>query len=160
PYYPSLLDDLIWTRQVLVRRVAGVEELAAARAVWSWHDRFEKDPKLKEAAAELERIYAANELAKEFEPLLSHEDLKQTDQRVSAKGADLARLARSEEITSFVNRAVSFLGEEQKLYSLAGVAWAMGGYAESQEVVRQFVASCIGRLNVTPSSDFGVAAAI
>lgn len=159
-YYPLLLADLTWTHELLARRVARLEELAAAREVWSWHYRFETEPKLKDAAVELEKIYAANDLATEFDPLLSHDDSEQRDARVSAKGAELACVCEPEEITGFLDRAVSFLGEEQKLYSLTSVAWSLGEHAHSRDVVRQFVATCLRQPTVTPRSDFGATIAV
>ena len=159
-YYASLLEDLTWTHELLARRRASVEELAAARKVWSWHHRFEKEPKLRDAAVELEKLYATNELAKEFEPLLSRDDWEQSEPRASAKGAELALATRPEEITGFVDRAVSFLGEERELYSLMGVAWSLGEHAESREIVRLFVAACLRQPTVTARSDFGVTTAV
>ena len=159
-HYPSLLEDLNWTRELFAERRASVEELSAAREVWNWHYRFEKEPKLKDAAVELEKLYAANDLAKEFDPLLSHDDWEQKDARVSAKAAELAVASGAEEITGFVDRAVSFLGEERKLYSLTGVAWSLGEHAESHEFVQRFVMDSLRQPTVTPRSDFGVATAV
>lgn len=159
-YYPALLEDLTWTYKVLAGRIASVEELAAAREVWNWHHRFEHEPKLKAAAADLEKLYTANDLAKEFDPLLSHDNRTAQDDRIGAKGAELASVPRPEDIEGFIDRAVTFLGGEYKLFSLLGVAWSLGAYAESHEVVRQFVASSLKEPTISPRVEFGVATAV
>ncbi len=156
----SVLERLKWTHEVLTKRKPSLHELAAAREVWDWHRRFEEDSRIKAAAEQLEALYTTNELAKEFEPLLNDDDWEQLNARVMAKGVTLASSAQPEEINGFIERAVSFLGDESKLYSLGGIAWSMGEHAEAREVVRQFVAACLEQPNVTPRSDFGVAAAV
>ena len=159
-YYALLAEDLRWTYDLLAKRCAGLEELAAAREVWDWHKRFGKDPKLKEVAVKLETLYATNGLAKEFEPLLDLDDWEQQERQSSAKAAELALAASPEEITGFLERAVSFLGEERELSSLSSVAQSLGGYAEVHEVVRLFVKSCLEQPTVMPRSDFGVTTAV
>jgi len=159
-YYALLLDDLTWTHELMARRRASVEELSAAREVWSWHYRFESDMKLKDASVELERLYEANDLAKEFEPLLSRDDWAQQGPRAAQKATALAASTRPDEITRFIERAVSFLGEEHKLYSLMSVAWSLGEHAESRDVVRTFVKSCLHQSTVSPRSGFGVTTAV
>ncbi|MBN1204213.1 MAG: ATP-binding protein [Myxococcaceae bacterium] len=159
-YYPALLGDLTWTHELFAKRIAGVEELAAARKVWSWHHRFEKEPKLKAAADELEKLYTANDLAKEFEPLLSDDNWKAKDARVVAKGAELASASRPEAIAGFIDRAEAFLRAKDQLFSLQGVAWSLGTHAEAREVVRQFVAASLKQPTVNQRSEFGVVIAV
>jgi hypothetical protein len=72
--HQQLLDDLVWARAILTARRVELEELAAARGLWNWHYRFEKDPALKAAGEQLEELYASNDLAHEFDPLLSRDD--------------------------------------------------------------------------------------
>ncbi len=160
-YYPALLDDLTWTHELLAGRIATMEELVAAREVWNWHYRFEEEePKLKDAAVDLEKLYTANDLAREFEPLLSEDDWEAKETRVVAKGAELAFVHRPEEISGFVERAVAFLGGDHKLFSLLGVAWSLGEHAESHEVVRLFVAASLKQPAIDPRSEFGVSTAV
>ncbi|WP_395838832.1 hypothetical protein [Cystobacter fuscus] len=159
-YYAPLLDDLVWAYQALARRHASMEELGAARKIWDWHRRFESDPNLKDASIKLENLYATNELAKEFEPLLSHDDWEQKGTRAAAKGAKLASASKPEEITSFIDRAISFFGQDDKLHSLTDVAWSLGEHAATSDIVRLFVKDCLKQSSVSPRSNFGVTTAV
>ncbi len=155
------LEKLTWTRAVLTGRRASLDELAAAREVWDWHRRYEKDLEIKAAADALEALYASNDLAKEFQPLLpSIEDWRQHDGRVSAKAAELALALSPEEISAFIDRAVTFLGGDQSLHRLDGVAWSLGTHAESHEVVRQFIGEALKPPFIDPRAEFVVAAAV
>ncbi|WP_141620721.1 ATP-binding protein [Myxococcus sp. AB036A] len=159
-YYALLLDDLTWSLRLLANRQAPLKELFSAREIWSWHYRFETDPKLKETSIQLERLYEANDLAQEFEHLLSSADWDRKDLHSAQKAKTLASAIRPDEITRFVERAVSFLGDEHKLYRLMGIAWSLGEHAESRDVVRTFVKTCLHQLAVSPQSDFGVTTAV
>jgi hypothetical protein len=80
------LEKLNWTYETLTARSPSIQELAAAREVWNWYHRYEKDPGTRAAADMLEELYASNELAKEFQPLLPNiEDWKEHDGRAAAK---------------------------------------------------------------------------
>jgi hypothetical protein len=154
------LDELKWTHEVLTSRVPSIEELAAAREVWDWYRRYEKDPATKAAADALEDLYESNDLASEFQPLLpSLEDWQEHDGRASAKAAELALASSPNDIAAFLDRAASFLGSEQHLFRLGGVARSLGTHAESREVVRQFIRGGLKASPIDPRAEFVVAAA-
>lgn len=157
----NALEKLQWTHEVLKSRSPSIEELAAAREVWDWYRRYEKDPEIKAAADALEALYASNDLAREFQPLLpSIADWKERDDRASAKAADLALASSPNEISAFLDRAVTFLGSDQSLLRLGGVAWSLGARAESCEVVRQFIRESLRPPSIDPRAEFVVAAAV
>ncbi len=157
----NALEKLKWTYDVLTGRSPTIEELTAAREVWDWYRRYEKAPELKAAADALEALYANNDLAREFQPLLpSIEDWKEGDDRACAKAADLALASSPNEISAFLDRAVTFFGTDQSLLRLGGVAWALGARAESCEVVRQFVRESLKPPSIDPRAEFVVAAAV
>ena len=60
----ALLDDLRWARTVLVNHTGNLRELVAARDLWLWHYRFDKDPERREASLGLEALYESNDLAR------------------------------------------------------------------------------------------------
>ena len=156
----ALVDNLKWTHSVLASRNAGTDELGASREVWQWHQRFEKDDELKQLALALENLYSANALAKEFEPLLDDEDWSAAEAKIAAKGMELAALAKAEDISSFIDRAVEFLGGDDKLVRLLGVASSLGAQAESHEVVRRYIRGSLKMPTHDMRSEFGVMAAV
>lgn len=152
---------LTWTYDVLMARHPGIEELSAAREVWDWYRRYERDPDTKAKANALEAIYEANALAKEFLPLLpDFEDRAGGELRASAKAEELARAASPNEIAGFVERAVMFLGNDYDLGKLRAVTWALGSRAESHEVIRQFVRMALMRTSIDARREFVVDAAV
>jgi hypothetical protein len=159
-YYDALLSDLVWTRDILKHRGANIEELSAARKLWEWLRRHASEPQLKVASEQLEALYEANELANEFEPLVSRADWGQRGPRMVVKAAELAATRSPEDIAAFVQRAVTFLGGEHELYQLRSVASSLGEHAEAHEVVQAFVKRALGEPVVTPRTDFGVEAAV
>ena len=157
--YDALLSDLVWAKELLQHRSASVEELSAARGLWRWHHRFESDIQLKAVSDQLEALYASNDLAAEFDPLLSRDDWEQRWPRASAKAAELASASTPEEIAGFIDRAIAFLGTEEKLYELMAVAGELGTHAEANDAIRVFVKQSLGQAQVSARSDFGAVAA-
>ncbi len=155
----KLLDDLKWARSVLQLRTNDLEEIAAARGLWHWHSRFDSDPEVKAAANELEALYTKNELALEFEPLLSRDAWEEKGQRAATKAAQLAAEKTPEAIEAFVNRAVRFLDGENHLPELFDVAWKLGEHARNNDVVRDFVRRTLEQVKVSPRTDFATVAA-
>jgi hypothetical protein len=149
-YAADLLDDLEWTRTVLVQRKASAKELGEARAVWDWHRRFEENPTLKAASTKLEDVYASDELAKEFEYLLSYDDWEQVRPRAKEKGAQLAGSASANDIKSFVERGARFLGDKGNVRQLYEVAEELGRQAGEHEVIQDFILSVLGDSDSAP----------
>jgi hypothetical protein len=157
----NALEKLRWTHDVLAARSPIINELIAAREVWDWYRRYETSPELKAAAESLEALYANNDLAREFEPLLPDiEDWKEHDCHASAKAADLARAASANEISAFLDRAEAFGGSDQSLLRLGRVAWSLGEHAELSEVIRQFIQDSLKPLSIDPRAEFVVAAVV
>jgi hypothetical protein len=158
-YSSALLEDLEWTHNALSHRKAGAEELGEARAVWDWHRRFEKDPTLIKATANLEALYAADDLAKEFEPLLSHDDWKQKGPRAKAKAVDLSAVSSPDEIAAFVERGARFIGSDDKLGSLLDVAAQLGLLAEDHDVIQRFVTNALSAVVAPSQLEFAITVA-
>jgi len=153
-----LVNDLIWARSILVERQGEIEELAAARDLWNWHYEFETDPNLKRASDALEALYASNPLADEFGSLLG-EDWKQRGSTAATKGRELALASTPEGISQFIDRAIRFLGKEEELHQLVGVAQSLGENARSSEAVRGFVRGFLANPTVSALTDFASTAA-
>jgi hypothetical protein len=157
----NALEKLKWTYGVLTGRSPSIEELAAARQVWNWHRRYEKNPDLKMVADALEALYARNDLAREFQSLLPDvEDRKERDDRASTKAAELALAASPNEISAFLDRAATFFGSDQSIFRLGSVAWSLGAHAEAREVVRKFIREALGSPSIDPRAEFVGAAAV
>lgn len=155
----QLWDDLVWAHAVLTARKVELEELTAARSLWDWHYRFDKDPAMKAASEELEVLYASNDLASEFGPLFSHDNWEQRDSRTAAKAAELAAAQTPEAIGVCIERAIRFLGGERESDKLHGMAWHLGQHAPTSEVVRSFVKTSLAEPVAPTHSDFATIAA-
>jgi hypothetical protein len=155
----QLLGDLVWARAILTTRKVELEELTAARSLWDWHYRFDKDLVLKAESEALESLYASNDLASEFEPLFGYDTRDQRDQHAAAKAAVLADGQTSEAIGTFIDRAIRFLGDEHKLSHLHEVAWYLGQHASTKEIVGNFVRTSLAAAEMHPHTDFATVAA-
>ncbi|NOK12155.1 ATP-binding protein [Corallococcus exercitus] len=156
------LARLEWTHEVLTSRTSPptVDELGAARDVWHWHLHYDDRPDVKAAAQKLEALYASNDLAREFEPLVpSIEEWREKGDRVAAKAAELSEAADARDLDAFLDRAVAF-GGDALLLRLGGIAWSLGARATSREKVREFIEASLQRSSVTPREEFIVAAAV
>ena len=111
------------------------------------------------ATAKLEELYAANDLAKEFEPLFSHDDWKQVGPRAKAKAIELSAAASSDEIAAFVERGARFIGPDGKLGSLLNVAVQLGLLAEHHDVIQRFVTNALSTVVDAPQLEFAIAVA-
>lgn len=154
-----LLDNLNWACGVLGRTGRTLEELTAARGLWEWHYRFDKDERLKEASGKLEALYVANDLASEFDPLFNHHDLEERGRREKAKGDQLAAADSTDEITGFIGRAGEFVGGKSVIHPLMGVAVALGEHAPERLVVRNFVTTSLSQTVSTAQSEFAIVVA-
>ncbi len=158
-YSDALLNDLQWAEQALGSRETDVAELAAARDLWQWHYKFDETPAPREVAGRLEQLYAQDSLAGEFEPLLAWDNVAERIPRGAAKAAGLAAAGSAAEIHAFVERAIRFVGSEQKLYEFAWIARALGGHAVDSAVVRQYIFETLSAAEVSPRSDLAALAA-
>lgn len=154
----EMLDDLTWAHSVLSRRRNHLEELSAARDLWHWHVQYEQDVELRAAAEALEKLYKSNELAAEFEFLLSRDDWKARGDRADAKANQLADGGR-EGVEAFLQRAGTFFSDGQDLYQVFNVALPLGRKAAASVGVREFVKAALSETNVSPRTDFAAIAA-
>jgi hypothetical protein len=132
------LDDLRWTRDALIKHGLRFEEMRAARDIWDWHARFDSDDELKATALELESLYAKNDLAADFEPLLEFESVQAHDRNALAAAKKIAD-AGERGISTFIERGVRFFEEKRRFSSLLSVASQLGSLASEKPAVREFV---------------------
>ncbi len=151
----ELLSDLVFTHSVFSQREADLEELKAARDIWRWHHRFEKDPELKSIADKLEDLYLKNHLAGEFEPLLGYQGWQKVNQRMFDKAAELAASESEEGIKEFLDRASDYLGV-QGVYQLNRIAQHLGAHALSSKSTRAFVMASLEKSPVSRDSNFAI----
>jgi hypothetical protein len=153
-----LLEDLTWATSILDTRQSETDEITSARDLWDWHARFEADAELKDSALRLEKIYARNDLANEFEQLLPRDDWDAREPRAEEKAAVLAAAQSAGAIESFFERARRFLGDKE-LSQVAGVAWNLGTRAETSDSVRAFVRSTLASHEFSPRTSMAIVAA-
>ncbi|MCJ7603403.1 MAG: ATP-binding protein [Desulfobulbaceae bacterium] len=137
----EILNNLRWTLTCLQgRKNPELMELQAAREIWDWHLRFDVDVEGLSLAEQLEGIYQGNQLAAEFEPLVSYDfdnpDNQEEMQRQKAE--HLAELPRGEDIVRFVERAAQFHGG-QVIHPLLGVATHLGQLAPGKPVIGEYL---------------------
>jgi hypothetical protein len=154
----EMLSDMIWARPVLAGRTEHLDEIAAARGLWDWHARFEKYGELRDAAEQLEKLYKTNQLAAEFEWLLSRDEWKARGQRAAEKASELA-LGGHDAIEAFLKRAENFLESEKNLYQISSVACELGEKAEEADGIRHFILATLGQPEVSPRADLAAVAA-
>lgn len=101
----DVLDDLRWAWQFLSSRSFTLFELRAARGIWNWHARYEKNDELRKVAAACEQIYQTHPLVRAFEVFFDFERYTE----VQPKAEELAK----EFIDDLEPRAMSFLAEAE-----------------------------------------------
>ncbi len=153
----EMLDDLTWARSVLTQRSCDLDESSAARDLWDWYVRFEKNRDLLKSAECLEKIYMENKLAAEFKGLQFRDEPTAWWQRVAARAAELAS-AEHGAIDAFLDRAAIFFKSEKELNQVSGVAAHLGQKADESESVRSFIFSTLGESEVLPRADFAAIA--
>jgi hypothetical protein len=153
-YLPHLQDDLVWANDVLTSSGRSIEELKAARALWHWDHGHATDTKVRAASEQLERLYVANGLADEFEPLVSRGDWQELEGRAFAKAQALATQDDAAAIDAFVDRAIRFLGNEAELSRFWSIALGLGRLAPSYDGVRAFVRSALSLDTASPRVHF------
>lgn len=156
PMRGALLETLQWAKQALTARPVDVEELKAARRLWEWHAKYEKDPELKQEAIALEGLYRANDVAAEFEKLFAWDkDYDAVTRRQVDKAAELAA-GDVATIDSFIERGLRFLGGELEIRRLLGVAFQLGRLQHAVEAVQTFVAEALRATATTPRLMFAI----
>lgn len=154
----EMLEDLTWAHSVLSRRTMQLDEMSAARELWHWHIQFEKDEELRAGAEALEKLYESNDLAAEFEWLLSRDEWEARGHRATEKATALADGGRAE-VEAFLERARAFFDNERELYQVFNVAWDLGIRAEKRAGVQEFVRAALAESSVSPRTDFAAIAA-
>lgn len=159
-FYDAMMLELEWVLKKFQRQDNSLEELSSARKVWVWQNSYEPNVKLREMAGKLEAIYRANNVAEEFENLLTWTDSKDMGTKAATKAAALAAATGPDQIEAFIDRGLAFLGSEEKASTrLNGVAWELGKLAEGNAVVQDFIAQSLQGPTVSVKSDFGATAA-
>ena len=149
----EILDDLTWARSVLAQRSGDLEEISAARSLWNYHARRETDRDLLMSAKCLEKLYMKNEIAAEFDRLLSNDKLAARGERVEEKAIELASAGHGA-IDAFLDRATTFFKSEKELQQVFYVTWQLGQKADESEGVHRFILSALGESEVLPRTDF------
>jgi hypothetical protein len=114
--------DLIWLLDWIKTTECNLAELKAARALWQWHLRFDKDEKRKELASACEAIYQQHPLVSAFHVFFSHELYEQAREKAREFGDKFGRTGSSREIREFLRQAQEFSPERTTWGSIMEIA--------------------------------------
>lgn len=104
----DLKSDLTWALGILRAKTLGLEELRAARELWEWHYRFEKDEELKRLACECEEHYQRHPLSEKFHVFFSSELYEEAEKKAAEIGEKLGKGGSHKEIFQFLQEAREF----------------------------------------------------
>jgi hypothetical protein len=100
--------DLTWTLKVLRAQTLDIEELRAARELWEWHYKFEKDEVIKNLALQCEEFYMRSPLAKTFHVFFSYELYEEAGRKAAEIGKQFGINGTRESINQFLQQAQEF----------------------------------------------------
>lgn len=149
-----LIQDLQWVANLLESQNVDIQELAAAREIWDWHHKFDKDPEVKKLAIQCKSLFKDSELFPQYAPLISwenHEDLVQWASKLSKK---IVTSNNSQNIHDFVQNGVKFLGNPDQVSRLFIVASHLGTKAHQSQSVHKFVEEALQLAIETPEFQF------
>lgn len=149
-----LIQDLQWVADLLKSQNLDVQELTAAREIWDWHYKFDKDPELKKIATQCESFFKNSELFPQYAPLLSWESYEALGQWASETSKKLVTLNNSQSIHDFVRNGVKFLGNPEQISRLFIVAYQLGAEAQQSQSVCKFVEEALQLAVEAPEFQF------
>ena len=149
----ELRDNLEWALGTLKARDLGFRELVAARELWDWHRRYERQRALRDPALALEDLYSANGLAVEFEPL-AVDDRDAQQHAVAKKAAELAQDTGDDAVERFLARADAFFGESWRRQALRLIALELGKLARRNHRLQSFVRRALAHSEEVPRAEF------
>jgi hypothetical protein len=134
-----LIQDLQWIVDLLKSQNLDIQELTAAREIWDWHYKFDKDPELKKLANQCEIFFKNSEFFPEYAPLLSWESYEALEQWASETSKKLVTSNNQQSIHDFVHNGVKFLGNPDQVSRLFIVAYKLGTEAQQSQSICKFV---------------------
>ncbi len=135
----ALIQDLQWVRDFLKSHRLDIQELTAARKIWEWHYKFDKNPELKEIATQCETFFEQSELFPQYAPLLRWEGDEALGEWATEKSHQLNALNNTQSIQNFVKNGVKFLGNSDQASQLFIVAEKLGSEPQQSQAVGDFV---------------------
>ncbi len=103
-------------------------ELRAARGIWEWHYRFEKDDAIKTIAAQCEGLYQKHPLVSAFQAFFSFELYDEAKVKIAQIGEKLGVQGTCEEIHQFLDQAQEFAPVTADWHTIISVADCAGAY--------------------------------
>lgn len=139
--YDSLKSELSEVYQLIQTNIMTLEELIAARKIWDWFCRYEKDEVIKSVAIACENWFQQQiPYAAEYDDLVDWltQPYEQTERKSHEKGHQLA-LSAPETIKQFVEQGVTYLGGSQSISRLSSVAYGIGLFADESTSVWDYL---------------------
>jgi hypothetical protein len=150
----ALIQDLQWVRDFLNSHRLDIQELTAARKIWDWHYKFDKNSELKEIATQCETFFEQSELFPQYAPLLRWESYEALGSWATEISDKLIASDNSQSIYDFVQNGVKFLGNPDQISRLFIVAENLGTKAQQYLAVRKFVEEALQLPIETPEFQF------
>ncbi|WP_189525213.1 ATP-binding protein [Nostoc sp. 'Peltigera membranacea cyanobiont' 232] len=151
-----LIQDLQWVANFLESQNVDIQELAAAREIWDWHYKFDKDPEVKKLAIQCENLFKGSELFPQYAPLIIWENYEVLGQWADEISNNLATLNNPQSIHDFVQNGVKFLGNPDQVSRLFIVASHLSTKAHQSQSVRKFVEEALQLAIETPEFQFAI----
>lgn len=153
----DLKADLGWTLNVLRVRKLDLAELRAARELWDWHYRFDKDDALKNLAAECEQFYQQVPLVQTFHVFFSWELYEQARQKAAEVGTELGTKGNREAIRHFIQQAREFAPAQKDFTNVLEVARQAAFHWESNIELATFAFAALATEHESLEFQFALA---
>jgi hypothetical protein len=135
----DLKADLAWTLETLSTAKLQLPEMKAARNMWEWHIRFEKDEEIKALALNCEKIYQQDPLVSALHVFFSYELYEEAAKKVKELGNKLGETGTCNEIRQFLKQAQEFAPQREKWGNILEVANNAGSYWDTNKELSEFV---------------------
>jgi hypothetical protein len=135
----DLRADLAWTFETLSMAKLRLPEMKAARSIWDWHFRFEKDEEIKSLADNCERIYQQDPLVSSLHVFFNYELYEQAAQKAMEYGNRLGTAGTCDEIRQFLKQAQEFAPQRENWGNILEVAKHAGSFWDANKELSEFV---------------------
>lgn len=139
----DLQGDLEWTLETLRTGNLSLSELRAARGIWDWHFRFEKNDVLKSTAAECESVYQSHPLVKQFDVFFTYDKYDEAKQRAKELGAKFGASGTAISISEFLTAASEFAPSRERMANIFEIAPYMAEYWTNNGELSAFVRAAL-----------------
>lgn len=139
----DLKSDLIWALKILQARELTLPELRAAREIWEWHFKFEKDEEIKKLAGDCEEYYQRHPLVKTFHVFFSFELFDEARKKAVEIGEKMGITGNSQTIRQFLQQAREFAPARTDFGNILQVAEYAAPHWDANSELSAFTCSAL-----------------